>query len=405
MKTQLLSRFLKYLSFETTSNPNSGTTPSSSGQLTFAQHLAQELQQIGAIDIVLDANGYLMATIPSNTHRNCPTIGLIAHLDTSPDFTAANIKPIITENYCGGAITLNKEKNILLSPDLSPELENYIGQTIISTDGTTLLGADDKAGIAEIITAMQHIIANPEIEHGKIRICFTPDEEIGEGADHFDVAKFGANFAYTIDGGEIGELEYENFYAAGAKITITGLNIHPGYGYNKMINAQLIAHKFMSMLPNETPSNTRGYEGFYHLTLSKGDVEMFELNYIIRDFDEPSFENRKNLISNIAATINKQENQPLITVDIHDQYKNMRQMVEPVMYIVDRAKEAMLTCNVEPKIKPIRGGTDGARLSYMSLPCPNIFAGGHNFHGRFEYIPLQSMVKAVEVIVEIVRAR
>lgn len=403
MTTKLLNRFLKYVSFDTKSNPVSGNTPSSKGQYEFSQYLEEELKTIGLQDIELDQNGYLIATLPANTPDITPTIGLIAHVDTSPDFSATNVKPQINKDYKGGDIILNIEEHIVLSPELSPELKNYIGQTIITTDGKTLLGADDKAGIAEIVTAMEYLTQNQDIKHGKIRICFTPDEEIGEGANHFDVLKFGAEYAYTIDGGEIGELEYENFHAAEAKIAINGLNIHPGYGFDRLINAQLVGHQFLSMLPNQTPTNTTGYDGFYHLTSSQGDVEHYELNFILRDFDKTLFEQKKNTIEEIADKINDLYKKEIVTYKITDQYKNMREKIEPVMHIVDRAQYAMQKCNVDCKIKPIRGGTDGARLSFMGLPCPNIFAGGHNFHGRYEFIPLESMQKAVEVIIEIVK--
>ncbi len=403
MSNIILNRFLNYVSFNTRSNPESGQTPSSEGQMVFSKHLANELLEIGLTDVKLDDWGYLTATVPSNTTTNTPTIGLIAHVDTSPDFNGKDIKPLITTNYNGGDILLNPEENIVLSPTLSPELKKYIGQTIITTDGTTLLGADDKAGVAEIVTAMEYIINHPEIEHGTLRICFTPDEEIGEGADHFNVADFGAEFAYTIDGGEIGELEFENFNAAGAKVIIRGLNIHPGYGFGRMINAQLVAHRFITLLPNETPSNTTGYDGFFHLTSSAGDVELFEMHFIIRDFDKEHFDQRIVNLTEIAEKINQEYQKEIVMVEVTPQYQNMRKMIEPVMHIVERAKQAMERSGVEPKIKPIRGGTDGARLSYMGLPCPNIFAGGHNFHGRYEFIPLESMQKAVAVIVELVR--
>lgn len=404
MKNKLLNRFLKYTTFNTQSHQSSDTTPSSHSQFIFSTFLADELKEIGLSDVILDDNGYLTATLPANTITPQPTIGLIAHVDTSPDFSGENVRAKITENYQGNDITLCEELGLKLSPTLSPELKNYIGQTIITTSGTTLLGADDKAGIAEIVTAIEHLINTPIIEHGKIRICFTPDEEIGQGADHFDVEAFGADFAYTIDGGEIGELEYENFNAALATISINGLNIHPGYGYGRMINAQLVAHEFLTLLPNETPANTKDYEGFFHLSNSYGDVERFELHVLIRDFDEINFQNRQNTIKKIAHTINNKYPYDVVVVEIKEQYNNMRKMIEPQLHIVERAKLAMERVGVQPKIKPIRGGTDGARLSFMGLLCPNIFAGGHNFHGKYEYVPLESMEKAVETIIEIVKA-
>lgn len=405
MKEILLNRFISYVKIESRSNPESGKTPSSDNQLLFSKTLYDELVKIGLSDVTLDNNGYLTATLPANSSKAAPTIGFIAHVDTSPDFTGTDVNPKIVPNYDGKDIILNSDSNIILSPETYPELLNYVGKTIIATNGLTLLGADDKAGIAEIVTAMEYLIQNPTIQHGKIRICFTPDEEIGEGADHFDVEQFGADFAYTMDGGEIGELEYENFNAAGAKITINGLNIHPGYGFNRMINAQLIGHQFITSLPNETPRNTNGYDGFYHLTSSKGDVEHFELNYIIRDFDQLKFEERIAKIDKIAKLINQEYGKELITVKITRQYKNMREKIEPLYHIIERAQKAMETVGVDCKIKPIRGGTDGARLSFMGLPCPNIFAGGHNFHGRYEFVPLESMMKAVEVIIEIVKVK
>ncbi len=404
MKNNLLNRFLKYTTFNSQSHQNSETTPSSHSQLIFSAFLEEELRNIGLSEVILDDKGYLTATLPSNCKSQRPTIGLIAHVDTSPDFSGENVKAIITPNYQGGDITLNQELGLTLSPSLSPELKNYVGQTIITTDGTTLLGADDKAGIAEIVTAMEILINTPSIEHGKIRICFTPDEEIGQGADFFNVEAFGADFAYTIDGGEIGELEYENFNAALATISINGLNIHPGYGYGRMINAQLVAHEFLTLLPNETPSNTKDYEGFFHLSNSYGDVERFELHILIRDFDETNFLQRQNTIKKIAHSINNKYPNDVVFVEIKEQYKNMRKMIEPHLHIVERAKLAMERVGVQPKIKPIRGGTDGARLSFMGLLCPNIFAGGHNFHGKYEYVPLESMEKAVETIIEIVKA-
>lgn len=398
----ITARFLKYVSFLTTSDENTRMNPSTPGQLVFARYLAEELQSIGLVDIELDKNGYLMATLPANCNDEIPTIGFIAHLDTSPEMSGKHVQPRIVENYQGGDILLNEEDAILLETEKYPEILQYIGQDIIVTNGKTLLGADDKAGIAEIVTAMEYLIAHPEIKHGKIRVGFTPDEEIGEGADHFDVAKFGADWAYTIDGGEIGELEYENFNAAGAKITIKGLNVHPGYAKDKMKNSMRIAYQLASMLPsNEAPEHTEGYEGFYHLIHMQGSVEETTLNYIIRDHDRQKFEERKANLAVIVEKINEEYGEQTATLELKDQYYNMREKIEPVMHIIDLAANAMKAVNVTPSVKPIRGGTDGARLSFEGLPCPNIFTGGHNFHGRFEYLPIPSMKKAMEVVVKI----
>ncbi len=395
-------RFLKYISFTTTSDSKTKQTPSTPGQLVFAEYLANELKEIGLSNITLDKNGYIMATLAANTETNAATIGFISHMDTSPDMTAENINPRIVENYNGSIIILNEKDNIELNPTVFPEIKNYLGQDIIVTDGKTLLGADDKAGLAEIVTAMEYLVNHPEIKHGKIRIGFTPDEEIGEGADHFDVKKFGADWAYTIDGGEIGELEYENFNAAGAEITFHGKNIHPGYAKDKMINSIYIAQEFIQSLPmNEVPERTTGYEGFYHLNDMAGSVETTTLSYIIRDHNREKFEARKRIIQAKAKLIEEKYGANSVSIHIKDQYYNMAEKIKPVMHIVDLAEAAMKNVGVSPKIKAIRGGTDGARLSYMGLPCPNIFAGGHNFHGRYEYVPIQSMEKAVEVIVEI----
>lgn len=401
----LTERFLKYVSFNTSSDTKTKTTPSTSGQLIFAGFLADELQKIGLCDIDLDTNGYLMATLPANTNKNSPVIGFISHMDTSPDMTAEGISPQLIKHYDGKDILLNKEENIVLSTSEFTEIKQYIGQDLIVTNGKTLLGADDKAGVAEIVTAMEYLVNHPEIEHGKIRICFTPDEEIGEGANHFDVAKFGADWAYTIDGGQIGELEYENFNAAGVKVTIKGKNIHPGYAKGKMINSLLIAQEFIQLLPtDEKPEKTSDYEGFYHLNEMHGTVEETTLHYIIRDHDWVKFEARKQTMQANAAVIAAKYGTQSIDIETKDQYYNMLEKIQPVMHIVDLAKGAMLAVGVQPIIKPIRGGTDGARLSYMGLPCPNIFAGGHNFHGRYEYVPVQSMEKTVEVIVEICKS-
>lgn len=399
----LVNRFLKYVSFHTTSDENTKMTPSTPGQMVFAQYLVEELKALGLQDVDVDKNGYVMATLPANTSKAIPTIGFIAHMDTSPDMSGKHIKARIVENYNGEDILLNEEKLIVLETEKYPEILQYKGQDIIVTDGTTLLGADDKAGLAEIVSAMEYLLAHPEIEHGKIRVGFTPDEEIGQGADHFDVAKFGAEWAYTMDGGEIGELEYENFNAAFAKISFKGLNVHPGYAKHKMLNAMRVAHQFASMLPrHETPEHTQDYEGFYHLVAMEGAVENASLSYIIRDHDRDRFERRKKEIVHLANKINAEFGPETATVEMRDQYYNMREKVEPVMHIVDLAFEAMEAVGVKPNVKPIRGGTDGSRLSYEGLPCPNIFAGGHNFHGRFEYVPVQSMEKAMMVIVKIV---
>lgn len=402
--SELIQRFFKYIKVDTEASTTSGNTPSSAGQMEFAKQLTEELKSIGLNDVSLDENGYIMATLPSNmeTTKQIPTIGFIAHMDTSPDMSGKNVNPQIVSVYDGKDIVLNKEQNITLSPKDFPEICNYIGQDIIVTDGTTLLGADDKAGLAEIVTAMAYLIKHPEIKHGTIKLGFTPDEEIGQGADHFDVAKFGADWAYTIDGGQIGELEYENFNAAGAQITIKGRNVHPGTAKDKMINALIVANKLVSLLPaNERPEHTEGYEGFFHLIEMRGTVEETSLSYIIRDHDKDKFEIRKKIMQNSVDYINTLYPN-VVSVEIKDQYYNMKEKVEPMKYIVDLAHEAMLEVGVTPIVKPIRGGTDGARLSFMNLPCPNVFGGGHNFHGRYEYIPIPSMKKAVEVILKII---
>lgn len=401
-KQHLTARFIKYVTIDTESDPNNPAFPSTEKQWNLAKVLETELIQIGLQDVELDENCYIMATLPSNLNYEVPTIGFVAHIDTSPDFTGANVKPQIIENYDGKDILLNKEKNIVLSPDYFDDLLQYKGQTLITTDGTTLLGADDKAGVTEIVTAMEYLINNPEIKHGKIRICFTPDEEVGKGAHLFDVEKFGAKWAYTMDGSQIGELEYENFNAATAKITVTGKNVHPGYAKGKMINSMLIANDFIAAVPaDEVPEKTTGYEGFFHLHDLNGNVEETVLEYIIRDHDFDLFEKRKNLMQKIVDDFNKRLQQDLIKVEIKNQYFNMKEKVTPVMHIVDIVEEVMKDIGITPLIKPIRGGTDGSQLSYKGLPCPNIFAGGHNFHGRFEYVPVESMIKATEVIVGI----
>ena len=398
----ITERFLKYVSFTTTSDENTNMTPSTPGQMMLATYLVDELKSLGLTEVELDNNGYVMATLPANTDKAIPTIGFISHMDTSPDMSGRHVKVRLVANYDGNDIVLNEEKGIVFETAKYPEILQYQGQDILVTDGTTLLGADDKAGIAEIVTAMEYLIAHPEIKHGKIRVGFTPDEEIGQGADHFDVAKFNAEWAYTMDGGEIGELEYENFNAAGAKVTFNGLNVHPGYAYHKMRNSMRIAQEFVGMLPRwETPEHTQNYEGFYHLTNMEGNVEKSTLSYIIRDHDRDRFERRKKEIIHLVNKINAEFGEGTATIDIKDQYYNMREMVEPVMHVVDLAFEAMEAVGVKPNVKPIRGGTDGSRLSYMGLPCPNIFAGGHNFHGRFEYVPVQSMEKAMMVVVKI----
>jgi len=399
---KITNRFIKYIKIDTESDPNNPAFPSTEKQWDLAHLLVAELKEIGLEDITLDDNCYIMATLPSNLDYSVPTVGFIAHMDTSPDFTGKNINPQIHKNYDGKDILLNEKENIVLSPDYFEDLRQYKGQTIITTDGTTLLGADDKAGITEIVSAMEYLIAHPEIKHGEIRIGFTPDEEVGKGAHKFDVEKFGADWAYTMDGSQVGELEYENFNAAGAKITINGKIVHPGYAKGKMINSMLIANDFIAALPaNEVPEKTTGYEGFFHLHTMSGKVEQTILQYIIRDHDLDLFEKRKQLVQEIADGINKKNGNKAIQVEIKDQYFNMKEKVTPVMHIVDIAEEVMKEQGITPLIKPIRGGTDGSQLSYMGLPCPNIFAGGHNFHGRYEYVPAESIVKATKIVVGI----
>lgn len=397
----VVDRFLKYVTFATQSDEESGITPSTSGQRVFAEALVKELEALGLEEISLDDNSYLMATLPSNMEdQEVPTIGFISHLDTSPDMSGEGVKPRIV-SYAGGDIVLNEAENIVLSPRMFPEMEQYIGQDLIVTDGTTLLGADDKAGVAAIISAVAYLKEHPEIKHGKIRIGFTPDEEIGAGADHFDVEKFGCEFAYTVDGGEIGELEYENFNAAAAKVVFSGRNVHPGTAKDKMVNASLLAVEFASMLPaDQRPETTEGYEGFFHLTTMVGSVEQAVLQYIVRDHSCELFEQKKQLLEQITAQLNKKY-PGMVSLEMHDQYYNMHEIVEPKKYIVDLASEAMEAVGVKPQIKPIRGGTDGARLSFMGLPCPNLFTGGHNFHGRYEYIPIPSLQKSMETVVKI----
>lgn len=398
----IIDRFIGYVTIDTESDPNSETTPSTAKQWDLANKLVEELKEIGLSDVTIDENAYIMATLPSNVNHEVPTIGFISHFDTSPDFTGANVKPQIVKNYDGKDIVLNTEKNIVLSPDYFEDLLMYKGQTLITTDGTTLLGADDKAGITEIVTAMEYLINHPEIKHGTIKIGFTPDEEIGRGAHKFDVKKFGADWAYTMDGSQVGELEYENFNAAGAKITVKGKIVHPGYAKGKMVNSMYYASEFINTLPRlETPEHTEGYEGFFHLHNIEGDVEETTLQYIVRDHDMDKFEARKALLEKIVIDLNTKYESEVFKIELNDQYFNMKEKVEPVMHIVDIAEEAMKAVGVTPLIKAIRGGTDGSQLSYMGLPCPNIFAGGHNFHGRYEYVPLESMQKAVEVICKI----
>jgi len=402
----IIDRFVSYVIIDTESDPNSDTTPSTKKQWILADKLVEELKTIGMQDVTIDENAYIMATLPSNLDHKVPTIGFISHFDTTPDFTGANVKPQIIPNYDGKDIVLNTEQNIVLSPKYFKDLLQYKGQTLITTDGTTLLGADDKAGITEIVTAMEFLIKNPEIKHGKIRVGFTPDEEIGRGAHHFDVEKFGADWAYTMDGSQVGELEYENFNAAGAKITFKGKSVHPGYAKGKMINSMLIVNDFINELPkNETPQETRGYEGFFHVHHLAGNIEETVLELIIRDHNKKKFEKRKELIEKITRKINKkfakQFGEDIATAEIKDQYYNMKEKVLPVKHIVDIAEKAMRELNIKPLIKAIRGGTDGSQLSYKGLPCPNIFAGGHNFHGKYEYVPVESMQKAVNVIIKI----
>lgn len=401
-KEKIINRFLRYVKIDTTSDPNNAEFPSTEKQWDLAKLLVKELREIGMSDVHLDENCYIMATLPSTVNYQVPTIGFVAHIDTSPDFSGTNVNPQIHKNYDGNDIVLNEKENIVLSPAYFEDLLQYKGQTIITTDGTTLLGADDKAGVTEIVSAMEYLINHPEIKHGTIRICFTPDEEVGKGAHLFDVEKFGAEWAYTMDGSQIGELEYENFNAAGAVVTIEGKSVHPGYAKGKMINSLLIANEFISALPSkEIPQETTGYEGFFHLHDISGNVEKTTLEYIIRDHDMELFVNRKKQFQSIADDLNKKIGKELIAVQIKDQYYNMKEKVVPVMHSIDIAEEAMKDLGIKPLIKAIRGGTDGSQLSFKGLPCPNIFAGGHNFHGRYEYVPVESIIKATQVIVKI----
>ena len=398
----LVERFLKYVSFDTQSSEETRLTPSTPGQMVFAKYLKSELESLGLEEITLDEYGYLFATLPANTEKEVPTIGFIAHMDTSPDMSGKDITPRIVENYNGSDIVLNAEDRVILSPAQFSELLTHKGEDLIVTNGKTLLGADDKAGIAEIVSAVAYLKEHPEIKHGKIRIGFNPDEEIGEGAHKFDVEKFGCEWAYTMDGGEVGELEYENFNAAAAKIVLKGRNVHPGYAKHKMINSIRIANQFISMLPrHETPEHTEGYEGFYHLVGIQGDVEQTTLSYIIRDHDRSRFESRKREMAHLVRKINAEFGEDTAVLELRDQYYNMREKIEPVMHIIDTAFAAMEAVGVKPNVKPIRGGTDGAQLSFKGLPCPNIFAGGLNFHGRFEFVPIQNMEKAMKVIIKI----
>ena len=397
---KLAQRFIRYVQEHTTSNPESDSTPSTTVQFDFMKKLEEELKELGLQEVELDSNGYLMATIPANYRGEGPVVGFIAHVDTSPDFEGREVKPQVIKNYDGNVIKLNN--TVSIDPVEFPEILKYKGQDIITAGGNTLLGADDKAGIAEIITAAEILLNDSSRRHGKIRIGFTPDEEIGRGADKFDVQKFGADFAYTIDGGELGELEFENFNAAGAKIKVQGRSVHPGFAKDKMINATLVAHKIISMLPPvQRPEHTDGYEGFYHLLSLNGNVEKAEMQFIIRDHNMQKFNEKKELLEKITKLVNREYRQELVHLEIKDQYYNMREKIEPAMYVVDIAREAMIKAGITPLVKAIRGGTDGARLSYEGLPCPNIFAGGHNFHGPYEFIPVHSMKKAVEVILNI----
>ena len=398
-------RFLEYVKLDTKSDESTRVTPSTKGQLVLGEKLANELKEIGLSDVHVDEFGYVYATLPANTDKkDIPTIGFIAHMDTAPDMSGKDVKPQIIENYKGQDIVLNEELKVYLAPSSSPELKNYIGKTLITTDGTTLLGADDKAGLAEIMTAMDYLINHPEIKHGDIKVGFTPDEEIGEGADHFNVEEFGADFAYTMDGGHVGELEYENFNACTVKIDITGRNVHPGYAKNKMINSIMVAHEFMLELPlEEVPEKTSGYEGFVHIMDVKGCIEKANMVAIIREFEEEKYVAKQEIFKNIEKKLNTKYGEGTVKVEIIESYRNMKEKLEPVMHIVENAKKAMEMADIVPDIKPIRGGTDGARLSFMGLPCPNIFAGGENFHGRHEFVAIESMEKAVETIINIIK--
>jgi tripeptide aminopeptidase len=404
LKNELIERFTSYVKVDTQSNENNETCPSTEGQWTLLRMLVEELKQIGMQEVTIDENGYVMATLPANTDKDVSTIGFLAHVDTATDFTGKNVNPQITENYDGGEIVLNEALNVILSPKDFPSLPEYKGHTLITTDGTTLLGADNKAGVTEIMTAMAYLIQHPEIKHGKVRVAFTPDEEIGRGPHKFDVAAFNAKYAYTVDGGPLGELEFESFNAAGAKITIKGSNIHPGSAKNKMINSIKIGMELHSKLPaQEAPEHTEGYEGFYHLLTFNGDVEQTNLHYIIRDHDREKFNDRKAALQAIVSELQAKYGTDRIVLELNDQYYNMKEKIEPVMEIVDIAHEAMVSLDIKPITKPIRGGTDGSQLSYMGLPTPNIFTGGENFHGKFEFISVENMVKATQTIIEIIK--
>ena len=398
----ILDRFVRYITVDTQSDPTNPAFPSTEKQWNLARMLEQELKDIGLSEVVLDENCYLTATLPSNVEHHVPTIGFVAHIDTSPDFSGKNVNPQIHKNYNGENIVLNAEQNIILNATYFDDIQQYKGQTIITTDGTTLLGADDKAGVTEIVTAMEYLVKNPDIKHGKIRICFTPDEEVGKGAHKFDVEAFGAEWAYTMDGSEIGELEYENFNAARAVIAVQGKSVHPGYAKNKMVNAILVSQQFINGLPaDEVPEKTTGYQGFYHLHDIVGDVEKTTLEYIVRDHNLEKFNQRKETMKSLVSSLNQKFGEDIFSIEIKDQYFNMKEKIAPVMHIIDIAAEAMKKENIKPIYKAIRGGTDGSQLSYMGLPCPNIFAGGHNFHGKYEYVPLESIEKATKVIINI----
>ena len=401
----MIKRFLNYLTFDTGSDANSPTCPSTRGQFKLAEYLVEELKALNLVYVIIDKNGYVMATLPENTTKNVPVVGFISHMDTSSDVSGANVKPRIEKKYAGGDIMLNETEQIILSPNSFPELKRYVGEDVIVTDGTTLLGADDKAGIAEIITAVEYLLNHPELEHGPVKIAFTPDEEINRGADLFDVAKFGADFAYTVDGGAVGDMQYETFNAAKVVLHIKGCNVHPGKSKNKMKNSLLIAMELNGMLPAaEIPAHTEGYEGFFHLNGMHGNVEECTLEYIIRDHDMSRFLKRKDRMKKVVDYLNERYGESTVDLDMKDQYFNMREKIEPVMHIVELVKQAMISEGIEPHIGPVRGGTDGCRLSYMGLPCPNFFTGGHNAHSKFEFIPVSSMTKASKVIVRIVAA-
>jgi len=404
MKKEVIDRLITYAQMDTQSDENSHTCPSTPGQLTLGRLLVDELKGIGMQEVTMDENGYVMATLPANTDKSIPTIGFLAHIDTATDFTGAGVKPRIVEQYDGQDIVLNQAQNVILSPQDFPELSGYKGHTLVTTDGTTLLGADDKAGIAEIMTAMNYLIQHPELKHGKIRVAFTPDEEIGRGPHKFDVEAFGAKYAYTMDGGPLGELQYESFNAAAALVTCKGKNVHPGTAKGKMVNAAKIAMELNGMLPaEEAPEHTEGYEGFFHLTSIEGDVEVTELRYIIRDHDREPFEGRKAKLASIVEELQDKYGAERIVLQMKDQYYNMREKIEPVKEVVDIAQTAMEKLGIKPIIEPIRGGTDGSQLSYMGLPTPNIFTGGENYHGRYEYVSADNMVLAVQTIIEIVQ--